>query len=321
MSKVLITGASGFVGRHLCELLTGQGYEVRGTIRTAPAEVGPLAWELVGTGDIGGDVDWAPVLEGVDYVVHLAGRVHVMNEKEQDPLTAFRRINVKGTEALMKGAGAHGVKRFVFVSTIKVHGDGTESAPYTSADSLAPPDPYGQSKLEAEDAVERLGKDFGIETTIIRPPLVYGPGVGGNFIRLLGLVARGVPLPFGSIDNSRSLVYVGNLCDLIHKCLSNPSAAGKRFLVSDNVDLSTKQLVQGMAAAMSRPSRLLPVPPAFLRLAGKLLGRTREISRLTGSLQVDISDTIETLGWTPPVTPQEGIRSTVRWFERQHTDA
>ena len=317
MSKVLVTGASGFVGGHLCELLVERGYEVIGTTRSVSVEVGAQTWELVSIGDIGGDVDWLPILEDVDYIVHLAARVHVMDEQETDPLAAFRRVNVRGTEHLLKSAGAQGVKRVVFVSTIKVHGDDTAGAPYTSADALAPSDPYGQSKLEAEDVVDRLGKDLGFETTIIRPPLVYGPGVGGNFMRLAGLVARGIPLPFGSIDNSRSLVYVGNLCDLVCECLTNPAAAGNCFLVSDNVDLSTRQLVQSIAAAMSKRARMLPVPAVFLRFVAKLVGRTEEVSRLTDSLQVDISNTIETLAWTPPVAPQEGIRSTVLWYERQ----
>jgi nucleoside-diphosphate-sugar epimerase len=173
-----------------------------------------------------------------------------MQEQEQDPLAAFRRVNVAGTDRLLRSAGEQGVKRIVFVSTIKVHGEGTEDAPYKSGSPMVPTDPYGQSKLEAEQVVEQLGQDLGFETAIVRPPLVYGPGVGGNFIRLVGLVARGIPLPFGKIDNARSLVYVGNLCDLVRECLANPAAAGNRFLVSDNADMSTKQLVQNIAAAM-----------------------------------------------------------------------
>jgi UDP-glucose 4-epimerase len=321
VTKVLVTGATGFVGRHLCELLVQNGYDVTGTTRSEDTGFGPSAWRLMSIGDIGGEVEWAPLLRDVDYVVHLAARVHVMHEQEHDPLAAFRRVNVAGTDRLLRSAGEQGVKRVVFVSTIKVHGEGTQGVPYKSDDTLAPTDPYGQSKLEAEQVLERLGRELGIETSVIRPPLVYGSGVGGNFIRLMRLVARGIPLPFGRIDNARSLVYVGNLCDLVCECLANPRAAGEQFLVSDNADMSTKQLVQNIAAAMSKPSRLLPVPAALLRGAAKLIGRGEEVSRLTDSLQVDIADTIETLGWTPPVSPEEGIRTTVQWYERQQGNA
>jgi len=209
----------------------------------------------------------------------------------------------------------------IYVSTVKVFGDETREEPFSSADDTSPSDPYAMSKLEAEHLVEEIGARAGFETTIIRPPLVYGPGVGGNFVRLLRMVDKGIPLPFGLINNSRSLVSVDNLCDLIRECLTNPSASGRQFLVSDNSDVSTPELLRQIASAMSRPARLLPFPATILQLAAKLLGRSAEASRLIGSLQVDIDETMRVLNWRPPVSLADGIRSTVAWYEEQKANA
>ena len=321
MSRILVTGATGFVGRHLCRLLASLGHDVVGTTRTSANLAKVDGYKLMTIADLGEEIDWGPLLEGADYVIHLAARVHVMQERDKDPLAAFRRVNVNGTEQLLRHEHMRDVKRVIFVSSIKVHGDETVTKPFSATDTPAPPDPYGISKFEAEELVEKIGAETGFETVIIRPPLVYGPGVGGNFARLLKLIDKGIPLPFGLVRNTRSLVSVDNLCDLIRECLGNESAPGKRFLVSDNSDLSTPELVRKIAAAMGRPSRLLPVPVFLMRMGASLLGRGAEVSRLTGSLQVDIDATMKSLHWSPPVSVIEGIASTVNWYQEQARDA
>jgi len=321
VSRVLVTGATGFVGRHLCNSLAALGYGVVGTTRSTVSDSASENYELRTIGDIGDDADWGAILEGVDYVVHLAARVHVMRDVERDPLAKFRRVNVRGTEQLLRSEGMRKVKRVVYVSTIKVHGDLTGVKPFSSSDSPSPSDPYAISKLEAESLVQEIGAEVGFDTTVIRPPLVYGPGVGGNFVRLLNMIGKGIPLPFALVKNSRSLVSVQNLNDLIRECLTNPSAAGERFLVSDDQDVSTPELLRVIAMAMSRQAHLLPVPSAILSFAAKLLGRSTEVSRLLGSLQVDIEATKRTLDWQPPVSMTDGIQSTVAWYQEQLTNA
>ena len=317
MSRVIVTGANGFVGRALCQLLVSSGHEVVGTSRSAADDRHADGINLVATGDIGADLDWRPVLEGADSVVHLAARVHVMREQAADPLSAFRKTNVDGTEKLIHASGVQGVKRFVYLSTIKVCGDRTAEEPFSATGSSAPEDAYARSKFEAERLVGNLGAELGVETVIIRPPLVYGPEVGGNFLRLLRLVQNGVPLPFAAIDNRRSLVGVSNLCDLVRECLDNPSASGQTFLVSDNNDLSTPGLIRHLAAAMEKRSRLFPLPPGGLRLVARLFGRSEEVSRLIDSLQVDMRRTMNVLGWSPPVSVSDEIHSTVNWYLEQ----
>lgn len=321
MSKVVVTGATGFVGRRLCALLARKGYDVVGTTRSLSTVSRDPGYEVLEVGDIGDAVDWDPILGDADFVVHLAARVHVMNEEESDPLAAFRRINVDGTRRLLRSNGMRNVKRFVFLSTVKVHGEMTHASPFGALDALTPSDPYAQSKLEAERSLEEIGKEIGLETVVIRPPLVYGPGVGGNFYRLMKMVSKGVPLPFGRIDNKRSLVGVDNLCDLILECLSNSSASGRAFLVSDNADVSTAELVRHIAGAMNRPGRLLPIPSVVLRTAAKMLGRSAEAARLTDSLQVDVRDTMRILDWQPPLTLADGIQSAVDWYREQTGNA
>jgi len=259
-------------------------------------------------GDLGPDTDWSSALEGVDAVVHLAARVHVMDEEAEDPLAEFRRVNVAGTDNLARQAAEAGVKRLVFLSSIKVNGEVTQPGnPFTVEDAPAPQDPYAVSKFEAEEALRRVEKETGLEVVIIRPPLVYGPEVKGNFLRLIQLVQKGYPLPLGRVNNKRSLVALDNLVDLILTCLDHPGAAGQTFLVSDGEDLSTPELVRKIARAMGKKPRLVPVPLVMLRLAGRITGKSAEVERLVGSLQVDIGHTCETLGWQAVVSVDEAV--------------
>ncbi|MFP4226686.1 MAG: UDP-glucose 4-epimerase family protein [Desulfobacterales bacterium] len=301
-----VTGATGFVGRALCASLEKRAGGVRRIVRKKQA--GGVA----AVGDIGPETDWSGALEGVQTVVHLAARVHVMADEAGDPLAEFRRINLEGTENLARQAAGAGVKRLVFLSSVKVNGEATEfGRPFTVQDAPAPQDPYAISKFEAEQGLRRVEKETGLEVVIIRPPLVYGPGVKANFLRLMQAVQKGLPLPLGLVRNRRSMVALDNLVDLILTCIDHPAAAGQTFLVSDGEDLSTPELIRKLAQAMGKKARLLPVPPALLRLGGTVLGKRAEVERLIGSLQVDIGHTCETLGWRPVVSVDEGVRRCV----------
>lgn len=307
MKKILITGANGFVGKALCQQLEARHIDFRGTTRAQTSADG----RYVSAGELHGNTDWQAALDGCDAVVHLANRAHVMHETAANPLREFRRINVEGTINLARQAMAIGVRRFVFVSSIKVNGEITRTAPFKATDTPAPTDPYGVSKLEAERALQSLCAGSTMELVIVRPPLVYGPGVKANFLRLIQAVDRGIPLPFGAIDNRRSMIALGNLCDMLIRCVEHPRAAGKIFLVSDGVDLSTADLVRMIAAALGRKPHLVAVPAGLLRLAAALLGKSASADRVLGSLQVDMHDTRQTIDWTPPETPLEAIKQTV----------
>ena len=305
--RVLVTGANGFVGRALCGEALARGAAVRGVTR-APCDL-PIGVESVVVGSIDGSTDWLDVLADCEVVVHLAARVHVMQDATADPLEEFRRVNVQGTLNLARQAAAAGVRRFVFVSSIKVNGEATQlGRPFTAADAPAPLDAYGVSKMEAEQGLRELAAQTGMEVVIIRPPLVYGPGVKANFAAMMRWLQRGVPLPLGAIHNQRSLVALGNLVDLILTCLTHPAAANQTFLVSDSEDVSTTELLQRMGQAMGRPTRLLPVPASWLKLAATLVGKPDVAQRLCGSLQVDIEKTRQLLGWAPPLSLNEGLR-------------
>lgn len=309
--KILVTGASGFVGRELVRRLVqpGRDHLVLAAVRSAVCEV-PTTVQVCTIPAIDGATDWSALCAVCDCVVHLAARVHVMQDAAADPLAEFRRVNVDGTLNLARQAAAAGVRRFVFVSSIKVNGESTLAGrPFTAADAPAPGDPYGQSKLEAELALRRLAEVTGMEFVIIRPPLVYGPGVRANFAALMGAVTRGIPLPLGAIQNRRSLVALANLVDLISVCLTHPQAKNQLFLVSDGEDVSTPELIRRMAQALGRPARLLPVPPCLLRLGAVLFGRGETVRRLGESLQVDIEYTRNQLQWTPPLTLDQGLLS------------
>ena len=318
MKNILVTGANGFVGRVLCGVLADAGNKVRGSVRDSQhIVIKNSACEYFAVGDIDSNTDWVPALNGMDAVVHLAARVHVMRETAVDPLMEFRRVNVEGTERLARQAVSLGVKRFVYVSSIKVNGQKTTDDSFAAADLPAPQDPYALSKWEAEQVLHQIAGETGLEVVVIRPPLVYGPGVRGNFLRLLRSVDRGVPLPFGSIENCRSLVSVFNLCDLLRICLEHPKACGEVFLIKDGEDLSTAEIIRRIASAMHRPCRLVRIPVPLLRLAGALVGRGAEADRLCDSLQMDMEKTRVLLDWTPPVSIAEGLKRTVDWFLRE----
>ena len=310
--RILVTGANGFVGRHLVTVLVEGGHRVTAAVRRADADLPAGIAEIHAVGDIGPDTDWTGVLEGIDAVIHLAARVHVMRETGPDPLSRFRRVNALGTERLARAAARAGVGHLVYLSSVKVHGETSPSgAPFTETMAPAPEDPYGLSKWEAEQALARIAADTGLGVTVFRPPLVYGPGVRANFARLVEAVRRGVPLPFGAVQNRRSLVYVGNLADAIAASLSRTEAIGQTFLVSDGPALSTAELVRSIAQALQCRPRLLAIPPALLRLAGALTGKRAEIGRLLGDLAVDDSLLRNRLSWRPPYGLEEGLAATV----------
>ena len=310
MTTVLVTGANGFVGSALCAALANRDYCVRGVVRD-PSRSAGLICELTKVGDIGSNTDWSGSLIGVDMVVHLAARVHVMRDSATDPLAEFRRVNVAGTERLALAAATAGVRRFVFLSSVKVNG---ERGGYNESDPPAPQDAYGISKHEAELSLREIAAETGMEVVIIRPPLVYGPGVKANFHALLRAVARGIPLPLGAIHNRRSLVALDNLVDMIVTCIDHPAAANQTFLVSDGEDLSTTELIRHLARAMGRPARLIPIPASVLMAGATLLGKREVAARLCGSLQVDITKARELLGWLPPITMDEGLRRTAEHY-------
>ncbi|MBF8780875.1 SDR family oxidoreductase [Pseudomonas fulva] len=315
MGAVLVTGGNGFVGRALVAHLLGkQARPVVAAVRRADAEVPTGARKVVVAG-LDSRTDWAGALAGVEQVVHTAARVHVMAEAASDPLAEFRRVNVEGTLALAEQAARAGVRRFVFISSIKVNGEQTRpGCPFDAEQPARPVDPYGISKHEAEQGLRRLAQASGMQLVIIRPVLVYGPGVAANFASMMRWLQRGVPLPLGAVDNRRSLVSLGNLVDLIGVCLEHPQAAGQTFLASDGEDLSTPELLRRMAHALGRRARLLPVPPAWLALAGRLTGRTPVVQRLLGSLQVDIHKNHQLLGWQPSVAVDQALQATATHF-------
>lgn len=312
-ATVLVTGANGFVGQVLCPELHRSGYRVRAAVRNEQRGHG-LPGELVAVGDLNPQTDWSAAVAHVDMVIHLAARVHVMDESASDPLAAFRAINVGATVGLAHAAAQASVKRLVYVSSIKVNGEATGSRPFTAQDLPAPQDPYGVSKWEAEQALRGIARETGLEVTIVRPPLVYGPGVGGNFARLLKLVERRIPLPLGAVNNHRSMVYVENLTSALISCAVHPAAAGQTFLVSDGDDLSTPGLIRNLGLMINSPARLWPVPTRVLLLAGLITRKRGEVERLIGSLRVDSSELQTSLGWTPPFPVVEGLKRTAQWF-------
>lgn len=314
--RMLVTGASGFVGVHLCSELVATGWSVRAAVRSREAASRlPKGVEPFYVSGIGPETDWACGLEGIDGVAHLAGRAHVTKEASE-PLDAYREVNVGGTKRLAEACAEAGVQRLVFVSSVKAAGEGATAA-YTEEDPFGPEDAYGVSKMEAERALMEVSARTGLEGVVLRPPLVYGPGVKANFLMLMGLVRRGVPLPFGSVRNERSLVYVGNLVAAVSTCLEHRAAAGQTFFVADDESPSTGELVSRMGRLMKRPAKLVPVPVPLLRLGGRLTGRSGQVDRLVGSLTVSTTKIRRLLDWAPRFSLDDGLRETVDWYSRR----
>ncbi|WGK60359.1 SDR family oxidoreductase [Halopseudomonas sp. SMJS2] len=314
MNNILQTGATGFVGGAVLDRLTAERGDIAAAVRTPQTDL-PANVRKVVVPNLDVGTDWSEALEACSVVIHCAARVHVMNDQSSDPLAEFRKVNVDGTLNLARQAAAAGAKRFIFISSIKVNGEDTAlGRPYTAFDTPVPQDPYGISKMEAEKGVRLIAQETGMEVVIIRPVLVYGPEVKANFRSMMSWMNKGVPLPLGAINNKRSLVSLDNLVDLIVTCIDHPAAANQTFLVSDDEDLSTTEMLRRMARALGKPARLIPVPSAWLESGAALLGKRAVAQRLCGSLQVDIRHTRETLNWTPPVSVDEGFRATAAAF-------
>lgn len=312
---VLVTGVSGFVGSHICERLEIDGTSISPVYRKGTGVKHSRRFTVNG---IDGSTNWAGAFEDIKVVVHSAARVHVMDDVAGDPLAAFRAINTEGTINLAYQASKAGIKRFIFISSIKVNGEQTiAGSSFKPNDSYTPSDPYGLSKYEAEVGLRKIARETGMEVVIIRPPLIYGPGVKGNFVSMMKWLNKGVPLPLGAIHNNRSLVFLDNLVDLIVTCIDHPNAANETFLVSDDDDISTTTLLTKLAVSLNAPKRLLAIPAAWLIFFAKLLGKQDIAQRLIGSLQLDITKTKSTLNWIPPFTVDEGLRKTAQSFLNQ----
>jgi len=314
MSKILITGITGFVGTALCKQLRQNDHMLSGTTRTADLGAGPERVPLYHIPEIGPDTDWSQALSGAEIVIHLAARVHVMKDRVADPLVEFHRVNTDGTLRLAEQAAAAGVKRFIFLSTTKVTGELSPPSGFSETDPAQPEDAYGVSKWEAEQALLEISKTTLMEVVILRPPLVYGPGVKGNFLSLLKAVDRGTILPLGAIQNQRSLIYVGNLIDVIITATTHAKAANQTFFVSDKGTVSTTSLIENIAASLNKKPRLINVPLGLLKFAGALTGKSGAIQRLIGSLTVDTGKIRTGLNWQPPYTMAEGLKLTAEWW-------
>lgn len=306
--KVLVTGGNGFVGRALCARVEQTGHQAVPGVRRPCG----MSNEKV-VGDIDEATHWAEAVDGCQAVVHLAARVHVMHDTAADPLEEFRRTNVAGTLNLARQAAAAGVRRFVFISSVKVNGESTRPGlPFSERDAPAPQDAYGLSKLEAEQGLRAIAQETGMQLVVIRPPLVYGPGVRANFRALMRVVARGMPLPLAAVDNRRSLVGLDNLVDFIVTCIDHPAAANEVFLVSDGEDLSTPELVRRLSRAVGKPPRLFAMPLRLLAVLAVLSGRKAALERVCGNLQVDIAKARTMLAWRPPLRVDEGLLQAVQ---------
>lgn len=318
MTQVLVTGANGFVGRALCKALLGGGHAVTGLVRKAtPLPTGVVEWIDASTDFAGVDAGWPASLHA-DCVVHLAARVHVMNDTATDPDAAFRATNVDGALRVAQAAWRHGVRRFVFVSSIKAVAESDAGRPVREDDPPTPQDAYGRSKLAAEQALIRYSQETGLDLVIVRPPLVYGPQVRANFLSLMDAIGKGVPLPLGLIDARRSIVYLDNLADALARCATDPRAARQCFHVADNDATqpapSVAELARLLGRHLGKPARLVPVPVSWLRVAGRLTGRSAQVDRLVGALQLDTARIRSVLGWQAPHSTDEGLAATAQWY-------
>jgi len=313
-SRVLVTGATGFVGKALCKKLLADGWPVVGTFRTGCSETKlPVGVEKIKITSIGPSTNWQEALNGIDTVIHLAARVHVLGDKAADAITEYRQINVAGTQHLAQAAVLTGVRRFIYMSSVKVYGEGNAVA-YTEHDSPRPKAPYAISKYEAEQLLKEIIDKTGLEVVVLRPPLVYGPHVKANFLQLLKVVDMGIPLPFANVRNRRSLIFIENLLDAIVTCINHPKAARKTYLLSDGLDTSTPELIRKTASALGRPVRLFPFSLNLLRFLAKIFGRSEAVDRLLNSFAVDSSRICTELGWTPRFTMTEGLVETANWY-------
>lgn len=312
--SLLVTGATGFVGYLLSSRAILEGWQVRGTLLAGESPSALFSGvEPVLIDPLGPDTLLAHAVKGVDTVIHLAARVHVMRETSSDPLMDFRITNSEGTARLALQAASAGVKRFVFLSTIGVNGCSTVAKPFTEEDDPAPHNIYSISKREAEDRLAEIAVETGMEIVVVRAPLVYGPGNPGNFLSLLRIVARGIPLPLASVNNRKSFLYVGNLVDVLVTCASHPGARGI-YLVSDGEDISTPDLIRRVAAALGRPARLFRLPPSLIRFAGKVFGKSSAVEQLVDSLKIDSSKIRRELEWKPPYSMNDGLKQTAEWY-------
>ncbi|MFL9870959.1 UDP-glucose 4-epimerase family protein [Paraburkholderia megapolitana] len=318
MSRILVTGANGFVGRALCGALVSGGHAVTGLVRQGGGCPGDVhEWVGAGKDFEGVKSDWPEGLRP-ESVVHLAARVHVLNDDAHDPDAVFHATNVVGTLRVAEAALQNGARRFVFVSSIKAVAERDSGRALREDDPAAPQDAYGRSKYAAEQALLGLGRETGLDVVIVRPPLVYGPEVRANFLRLMDAVRKGVPLPLGSVRAKRSLVYVGNLADALARCATDPRATQQCFHVADGDDLTVAGLVRSLGRHLHKPARLVPVPVSWLRLAGQLTHRTPQIERLVGSLQVDSGRIRSVLDWQPPYSTDDGLAATADWYRSTH---
>jgi len=314
--QILVTGASGFIASHLLPLLLAKGWRVRGAVRSERGpRILPTGVEGAVVGELGPETDWSLALRGIDVVIHLAARVHVMHDSSID---AYDRVNVSGSRHLAETAVAAGVKRLLFVSSVKAMGEASPKGfPWTEEDECYPEDSYGKSKLAAELALHGVAGRTNLEVVILRPPVVYGPEVTANIYRLLQIVDRRWPLPLGSVENRRSFIYVGNFVDAIVKAIEHPKAGGETFLVSDGKDISTPELIRAIACAFGKPAHFFPAPTMLLEILGWVLGKSDEVNRLLGSLVVDSSKIRRLLGWQPPLTMEDGLAKTVQWYREK----
>jgi UDP-glucose 4-epimerase len=318
MQKILITGATGFVGCALCQHLVTQKINIKISITAVVRKYNhslPVSVQQIKIDDLTANIDWLSLLKDIDCIIHLAGRAHIVKECITDPLAAFRQVNTQATLHLATQAAKQGVRRFIFLSSIKVNGEETQlHQPFQVTDKIAPLDPYGISKYEAEQGLQEIAVNSALELVIIRPPLIYGENVKANFLKMMQWVQRGIPLPLGAVKNKRSLLALDNLLDFITLCIHHPKADNQIFLLSDDHDLSTIELLRALATSLEKPLILLPVPVSLLLKGAEVFGKRGQLARLCGSLQIDLSHTKKQLAWKPTITTDNAVQKTVESF-------